>query len=76
MRKLGRDMLKLLIGNNFGTFYHMTLTFDLVIANSIGFYFCYPGGMSGPSVKEVGQSVLELLNGNDFTIFDPGDLDL
>ena len=40
----------------------------------IGF-LCHPGWMCGPSLRRVGQGILELLNGNGFGTFDPGDLD-
>jgi len=40
----------------------MTLTFDTVTPNSIGF-LCYTGRMCGPSLRKVGQGVLELLIG-------------
>jgi len=36
----------------------------------------YPGWISGPSSRSVGQGILELLKGNGFETFDPGDLDL
>jgi len=32
--------------------------------------------MCGQSLRKVGQGVLELLIGDDFITFDPGDLDL
>ena len=35
-----------------------------------------PGWMCGPSLRRVGQGILELLNGNCFGTFDPCDLDL
>jgi len=53
----------------------VTLTFDQVTPLSIGF-LCYPRWMYGPSLMKVGQGVLELLIGNGFDTFDPGDLDL
>jgi len=62
----------LFIGNHFGTFDLLTLTFDPVPQKSLGF-LCYPGGLS---LRRVGQSVLELLIRNGFGTFDPGDLDL
>ena len=52
----------------------VTLTFGLVTPNLIGF-LCYPIWMCGPSPRRVGQGILELLNGNSFETFDPGDLD-
>ena len=33
-------------------------------------------GSEGPKLRKLGQGVLELLNGNGFETFDPGDLDL
>ena len=55
---------------------HLTLvTFDLMAPQSIGF-LCCPGRMYGPILRKVGQVVLELLIGNSFGTFDPGDLDL
>ena len=42
---------------------------------SIGF-LCCPGWMCGPCLRKLGQGVLELLIGNSFGTFDPGDLDL
>ena len=40
------------------------VNFDLVTAKSIGF-LCYPGWMCGPSLRKVGQGVLDLLIGNE-----------
>ena len=48
----------------------VTLTFDPVTPKSIGF-LCYPGWMCGPSLRRVGQGVLELLIGNGFRTIDP-----
>ena len=42
---------------------------------SIGF-LRHPGWMSGPSLMRVGKGFLELLIGNGFGTFDPGDIDL
>jgi len=42
----------------------VTLTFDLVTPKSKGF-LCCPGRMCGPSLRKVGQDVLELLIGNE-----------
>jgi len=53
----------------------VTLTFDPVTPKSLEF-LCYPGWICGPSLKKVGQDVLQLLIGNNFGTFDPGDLDL
>jgi len=53
----------------------VTLTFDPVTPVSIGF-LCYPRWMCGPSLRKVGQGVLELLIGSGFDTFDFGDLDL
>ena len=41
------------------------LTFDPVTPKSIGFIWIHPGWMCGPSLKKVGQGVLELLIGNE-----------
>ena len=53
------------IWNSFGTFDHVSLTFDPVTPKSIGF-LCYPGRTCvwGPSLRKVGQVVLQLLIGN------------
>jgi len=40
------------------------VTFDLVTPVSIGF-LCRPGRMCGPSLRKVGQGVLEILIGNE-----------
>jgi len=53
----------------------VTLTFNPVTPRSIGFLY-YPGWVCGPSLKKVGQGVHELLIGNSFGTFDPGDHDL
>ena len=50
----------------------VTLTFD----PKINRFLCCPGRMCGPILRKVGQGVLELLIGNSFGTFDPGDLDL
>ena len=52
----------------------LKLTFDPVTLVSIGF-LCYLGWMCGTSLRKVGQGVIELLIGNGFDTFDPGDLD-
>ena len=53
----------------------VTLTFDPLTPKSIGF-LCCPRWMCGPCLRKLGQGVLELLIGNSFGTFDPGDLDL
>ena len=53
--------------------------FEMVLEHltpkSIGF-ICCPGEMCGPSLRKVGQGVLELLIQNGFGTFDHSDLDL
>ena len=39
-------------------------------------FLCYPGWMCDPSLRKVGQGILQLLNGKGFDTFDSGDLDL
>ena len=53
----------------------VTLTFDPCTPRSIRF-LCYPWWIYGPSLRKVGQGLLQLLIGNSFGIFDNGDLDL
>ena len=53
----------------------VTLTFDLATPILMGI-LCYPRWMCGTSLREVDQGVLELLIGNVFDTFDPGDPDL
>ena len=59
---------KIILGNcylnGFGTFDPVTLTFDPVTPKYIGF-LCCPGQMCEPSLRKVGQGVLELLIGNE-----------
>ena len=43
----------------------MTLTFDLVTAKCIGF-LCYSGWMCGPSLRRVGQDILEFFEQKQF----------
>ena len=50
--------------NGFGTFDLVTLTFNPVTPKSIGF-LCCPGQMCEPSLRKVGQGVLELLIGSE-----------
>ena len=54
----------------FGTFDLSDL--DPVTQKSIGF-ICYPGWMCGPSLKRVGQGILELLIGKDYRRTDQTD---
>jgi len=61
--------------NSFGRFDPVTLTFNPVTPQSMGF-LCCPGRMSWPSLRRVGQGILDLLNGKGFGTFDPGDIDL
>ena len=75
LRRVGQGILQLFIGNGFGTFDLVTLTFDPVTPVSIGFLF-YPRWMCGQCLRKVGEGVLELFIGNDFGTFDPSDLDL
>ena len=53
----------------------VTLTFNPVSPKPLWFLCCI-GWICGPSMRRVGQCVLELLIGNGFGTFDPGDLDL
>ena len=62
MRKVGKGILKLLIGNSFNTFDPGVIDLCPMTPKSIGF-FCYPGWMCGPCLRRVGQGVLELLIG-------------
>ena len=60
LRKVGKGVLKLLIGNGLVHLTRVTLTFDPQI-NRIHLL----PRMDGPSLKKVGQGVLELLIGTD-----------
>jgi len=49
---------------------HLTpVTFDPVTPNSIGF-LCCPRQVCGPSLRKVGQGILELFIGNEKVIMD------
>ena len=61
--------------NTFGKFDWVTLTFDLG-TRKLKRFLCYPEWMCGTCLRRVGQGILQLLNGNGFGTFDPGDLDL
>ena len=51
----------------------VTLTFDPVTQKSIGF-ICYQRWIRKPSLRKVGQGVLQVLIVNGFGRFEPGDL--